>query len=680
MEFCNLVNVFHGSGEVHNNNLKGIAKTWQPIKALCGNTHPHACFPFGQISCGAYSGGYSTGYGNHKPNSNKPPEKFLTQNKIRGFSHCHCTGTGALGLYYNYAVVSPFSSDISTAFDLKNVEKEEAFPSYYKAILQDKTICEVTVNENCAYHKYTQSAPINLAIDFSNDGLDKTFGEKFHAYSKKSTLEIISKNEVQASVIMQGLVLYFYVVCEDAQVSLFNEVEISEKELVLDETINKFGCIFKSNSNVANIKIAFSLKSFQQAKAFTQKHETFEQCQKHTQNKWNEYLSAIQIEASEEEKTLLYSNLYHSLIKPSDFTGQSQFFSDDKPYMIGFETLWDQYKTQLPLIFTLYPQVSEKIINSYIYLGEALGLLPHTLALSNNYNLEAVQACALPEHMIIDAYYRGIKIHDKQLMFNVLYSDMKRIEAKLFDETGKPKLATHILDFSDAVSGLVKIAKLENQTEWAEKFSELQKDISFVFDEKTGLLSADYSYYEGNHWNYSFRLLSDMDKRIKLAGGSEKFEDLLDIFFGYSKPNDKENRFEGFNNETDMETPFAYHYIDRHDKISEVISSANEQLFFVSTAGIPGNNDTGGLSSLYVYNAIGIFPVTGQDLTIIGAAKYEKTTLNLSNGNELTIKKSGDSIYVDSAYFNGEKLCDLTLKTSQLMAGGTLKIIMKEEK
>ena len=48
-----------------------------------------------------------------------------------------------------------------------------------------------------------------------------------------------------------------------------------------------------------------------------------------------------------------------------------------------------------------------------------------------------------------------------------------------------------------------------------------------AFDPKTGLL-VDSAYYEGGKWNYSFRILHDMQARIELAGGDKAFTAMLD--------------------------------------------------------------------------------------------------------------------------------------------------------
>ncbi len=671
------VNPFYGNGEIDLPTPQGLACTWHPIKALCGNTHPHAVYPFGQMSCGTYSGGYSSGYGTHKPNSNKPPEKFLEENLFGGFSHYHCSGTGAMGLYYNYAVVAPLGVTIEESFALQKIKEEVATPGYYKAELWSGTTCEVTVDEHTAYHRYSASA---VAINFANDGLCKEFGEKYYSYSSDTHMEVVSDTEVYASVTMQGVKLYFYVKSMNpAKVSLWNDGKEIGEIIDLKETTDDFGTIFRGVGESIELQITFSLVGFEHAREQCGQQKDFETCKSYTEGAWELHLSRFFVEASEEEKQLFYSNLYQTLIKPSDFTGHSPLFDKNRPYVLGFETLWDQYKTQLPLIFSVYPEISEKIVSCYLDIGKTLGMLPHTLALSANYALEAVQASALPQHFLADANYRGVAIEDMEVFFKVTYEDMIRLEQKIFDEQGNPRLATHLLDFSEAQKALVKIALLENNKEYYEKFSSLKKDICGVFEKETGLLKDSYSYYEGNHWNYSFRLMEDMKERITLAGGVEKFEHLLDTFFGYENPEDKIGRFEGFNNETDMETPYAYHYIGRHDKLAEIISLSNTYLFKNTTGGIPGNNDTGGLSSLFLCNNMGLFPVSGQDLLLATTPQYKRMEVLLASGEKLVIKREGTGTVPRSLWHNGKKLDGLTMSVKSFMAGGEIRIQVEVE-
>lgn len=79
------VNVFQGNGKVDLPKPEGIASRWLFLKAQVGNTHPHAAYPFGKITAGAYTGGYPTGYGNLCPSSHGECPTFNAT--VRGFSH-----------------------------------------------------------------------------------------------------------------------------------------------------------------------------------------------------------------------------------------------------------------------------------------------------------------------------------------------------------------------------------------------------------------------------------------------------------------------------------------------------------------------------------------------------------------------------------------------------------------
>ena len=98
-------------------------------------------------------------------------------------------------------------------------------------------------------------------------------------------------------------------------------------------------------------------------------------------------------------------------------------------------------------------------------------------------------------------------------------------------------------------------------------------------------------------------------------------------------------------------------------------------MFSDGRGGIPGNNDSGALSSYYVLSALGIFPVAGQDLFILGSPFVRSATVRLSSGCTLTVKtdlESDDEIIVNSAKFNGKPVDNYMIKASELMRGGEL--------
>jgi putative alpha-1,2-mannosidase len=200
-----------------------------------------------------------------------------------------------------------------------------------------------------------------------------------------------------------------------------------------------------------------------------------------------------------------------------------------------------------------------------------------------------------------------------------------------------------------------------------------------------------------------------MRTRIALAGGDDAFIDMLDAFFGFGaapvkqpgrRPSPEEmaagyalNRFEGLNNEPDMEAPWAYHYAGRPDRTAEIVHAALTWQFGTGPGGLPGNDDSGGLSSWYVWASLGLFPIAGQGLFLINAPAFARAALQVAGG-EFVIETSGhreapvgaDGIeetppvqYVQSARLNGQPLRAAHLSAAEVHAGGVLQLELGPE-
>ena len=89
-----------------------------------------------------------------------------------------------------------------------------------------------------------------------------------------------------------------------------------------------------------------------------------------------------------------------------------------------------------------------------------------------------------------------------------------------------------------------------------------------------------------------------------------------------------------------MEVPWAYHYLGRPDRTAEVVHAAVNNQFGLGRGGLPGNDDSGGLSSWYVWASLGLFPVAGQSLYLINAPSFAHARLDL-DGRELAIDTDG---------------------------------------
>ncbi|MDA7977117.1 MAG: glycoside hydrolase family 92 protein, partial [Pirellulales bacterium] len=138
-------------------------------------------------------------------------------------------------------------------------------------------------------------------------------------------------------------------------------------------------------------------------------------------------------------------------------------------------------------------------------------------------------------------------------------------------------------------------------------------------------------------------------------------------------------RFEGFNNEPDMESPYAYVYAGRQDRANEVVRAGLNQCYGDSRGGLVGNDDSGGMSSWYVWSALGLFPVAGQDVFLIGSPLFDRTELHFGQSRAFTIEAEGtgaENLYVQSVLLNGKPFQKPFLRWKDLCLGGTLSIKM----
>ena len=696
-DYCQYTDVFYGNGAVDHFASEGLASKWFYIKALCGNTVPHAMLPFGRMSVGAYSGGYPTGYGCHYPNSCGGIRRLYEEMQIRGFSHLHQSGTGAIEYYYNYAIVTPFYGSVEEALEYHPVSEETASPGYYRVKLQDID-CELTTTQTTALHRYRFGKEGGrIAVDFSNDGLARTFGERYFSYVKDGEITHVSPSEVRFTGTLSGIRLSFAVTVEAEGVEnrLFagNEeqklIETDAQRLQAEDSAQAFGAVFDFEGKEALVKLAFSTLSEEKAaQQVMEVTEDFDAIRAKAEELWNQALGVVDITTEDEElRGKFYSNLYHSLVKPCDMTGE-EILGVKGDVVTDIATFWDQYKTVYPLIYLLYPQMGEKLVKAVANISRSRGRINCNFGLSERFPCE-MQAKMLGILTLCDAYYCGISAAEPGLITECTKRELEREDFESFLTEGVFERYTHIIDTTDAC---LAVAEITEDEAFRRRLLELAANWVKAFDED-GLMSVKSRYYEGDRYTYSFRLQKNMEERIQLAGGKERFTALLDSFFGFvgeglvqirdGEPDvwtrlcavqAQYHRFEGFNNECDMETPYAYVYAGHHEKTCEIIKEAVEKSFTTGKGALPGNNDSGGLSSCFVWNVLGIFPASGTGEFLLGCPQIKGAVLSLGEDKNLKIVTEGKVKEAEKlqVFFNGKEVASYRIPMAELIKGGEL--------
>ncbi len=181
-------------------------------------------------------------------------------------------------------------------------------------------------------------------------------------------------------------------------------------------------------------------------------------------------------------------------------------------------------------------------------------------------------------------------------------------------------------------------------------------------------------FYESHSWEYSFYVPQDMKKLIEKCGGRDAFVARLDIFFG-------KNYFQ-MSNEPGFLTPCLYNYAGRPDKTAETVTRLLKTHYSDKPDGLPGNDDSGAMSSWYAFQMMGFFPVAGQDVYLFGTPKFSRSSISLGSGKTLVIiaeNLSEKNIYITAADLNGKPLEQNWFRHSDISSGGTIHLIMADK-
>ena len=689
----------------------GLAATWWWPKPQVGNTHPGATYPLGMVSACAYSGGYPTGYGRYDLVTEGVPTQIHDRQLASGFTHFQQSGTGAIRKYYNYFRVTPMLQPLDELGALWEIEQESAEPGWYAATLASGIRCEVTVGPKSAVHRYTfpRHRDARLVIDFSLGGLTIPHGR---TVPLRARLHAIAPGVAQGEIVVEGAPLAVHVECDSTswRQMLWYDGRLMPGGTRLDfdyirpTTLRPFGLMWAGPTEpgqVVELRFGFSLRGVDQARENLYQDcgpgpSSFESRRRATAATWRETLGAISVDTpSRDRQTVFSTALYHSLIKPCMAPDESPFWPAGGPFAFDIATMWDIYRTQLPLLTALMPDRAVELAQALLRIAEEEGNLPIGYRMARGADHFFRQASALVQTFLADLCQLGLEV-DWEWALVHMHTDLRRMYGEDFLLRGEVHPISHTLDLAFGYWCTSKIADHVGDSALVAEFAPLAARWQNAFDPRTGLLKES-TFYEGGKWNYSFRLVHDMAARIALAGGDEAFVGLLDEFFGFGAeavtqpgvaPGIQEmargyalNRFEGLNNEPDMEAAWGYQYAGRPDRTADVVHAVVHNQFGTGRGGLPGNDDSGGLSSWYVWATLGLFPVAGQSLFLINAPAWRESRIEVG-GSTMTIETSGfvepepggPAQYVQSVQLDGAPLVRTWLTGTELHRGGRLLI------
>jgi predicted alpha-1,2-mannosidase len=679
-----------------------------------GNTFVGSAIPYGLVKVGPDMetfDGRRSGFG------------YSSSGVILGFSHLHLSG--AQGKYGNI-LVAPVTGPLDF-HDIKSPRTNEVNRvGYYAAILSRYNVkVELTSSRRVGFHRYIfpASQQAHLTINVAQ-ALGVGTGSESQRFLG-AEIHLISNREAQGVARFAGgwnkggeYKVYYYLVLDtpaSATQTWIGDLLTDAKDAIVD--VDKpigatFNFATKANQPI-QAKVGISFISAEQAKQNVQQEIpawNFALVHSTATALWNAELSKLNLTgASDSQRRQLYTAMYHIMLMPTDRTGENPDWKSSEPYYDDYYAIWDTYRTSSPLLTLISPNRQRDIIRSLIDIYRHTGYMPD--ARSGNDN-GRTQGGSNANVVVADAYVKGLKGIDYETAFAAMVHDAEVPPANaqregrgglndynekgyitLADERSGSRLAEYSYDdfaISEVACGLGKPKEAALYASRTHNFEHLwDKDMTvegfkgFLRPRNPdGTWAPPYLvvrgtwpdfFYEGDIWTYSIYAPQDMRRLIELAGGNETFVRRLDWIF-------LRGHFD-VTNEPGFLIPVLYNYAGRPDKTADIVHLLLEKAFTDTRAGIPGNDDSGAMSSWLIFSTLGIFPVAGQDVYLISTPSIPDASLTLGNGKRLRIvaknfDPNGLNRYVQSATLNGIDLPNSWVRHAQISDGATLVLTM----
>jgi predicted alpha-1,2-mannosidase len=192
-----------------------------------------------------------------------------------------------------------------------------------------------------------------------------------------------------------------------------------------------------------------------------------------------------------------------------------------------------------------------------------------------------------------------------------------------------------------------------------------------------GQTGVAHGFVEGDASQYTFMVPFDVAGLRRALGGPRALVRRLDLLFDQLNAGPQSaHAFLG--NEPQLDTPYEYLWAGRPDRTESVMHRALRSLYAPDPDGYPGNVDGGTMSSWWVFNALGLYPlIPGDDVMSIGAPLFRSVVVHLPGGRLLLIETPGAGAahpYVRGARLNGRALRRAWVRYSDLRRGATIRV------
>jgi putative alpha-1,2-mannosidase len=643
---ADMVNVFLGSSGDH------------------GQMSPAASYPFSMMSIGPQT------YPNLHMGYEHKAKTFL------GFTHNRFEGVGCQGSGGNI-LITPFLGD-SAVVDLTKAS-ENAGAGYYQVSFSNHIAVKIAVYKNQGVENYNfPQGKKGFIIDLSH-----TLANRF----------VAEEHELQAD----GLTGWVdsRTTCNVGTYRVYYAIRFNQPAKFTNSAAHKLIVGLYNQTQQVQLNIAFSSVDVAHARAALTTGD-FDQLKSKSQQGWNEALSHIKVKGNPEREKLFYSLMYRTIQSPylisepdGTYRGTDGSLQHTQDSVYNGWAIWDNYRTQLPLLSILYPDRYKSITTSLANLYQ-FGKKDYATQHEPSNTVRTEHAIVV----LLDAYRKGYKV-DFNKITDSLIAEVNRLDFSHPDKALESSYDAWALSQILAITGKTELSNQYKQKAlgykdyWNKDFKDITKpDVDRI--PARGL-------YQGTVWQYRWFVPFDVKGLTQLIGGQQTYIKQLDQFF--------DNDYYNHANEPDIQVPLMYNaslepYKSQAMMHKYAVDTVVQYYFNDNSRGIDPfidviyqnkpdtyvrtmDDDAGAMSGWFVFAACGFSPAcVGWPVYYLNVPLFNQVQLNWPGGKrfDITVVNYGETHkYIRSVKLNGKDLNRNWLTHQEIMAGGTLTITASDK-
>ena len=703
------------------NTLQGTNSTYE---LSWGNTYPTTAVPYPMNSWSPQTGKNGDGW-----------KYQYSATTIRGFQPTHqCSPwVGDYGVF-SLMPVSELVVDESKRATPFSHDKEIAKPHYYKVTLENGITTEFSPTTRSAHFRFSFPAKGDAFLVL--DGYTKTSQVQIDVANHRIT------GYVHNGAFSPKTHKNYFIIQFDKPFVSYGTWE-NRKNTIQKNNLSREGegigayVQFAKGSKV-QAKVSTSYISPEQAEVTMTrelgKHSSVEVTKQAAADVWNQLLNRVLVEGgTEEDMKTFYSCMFRANLFSHKFyeekeDGSPYYYSpyDEKihdGYMFTDNGFWDTFRSQFPLTNILHPTMQGQYMQALLDAQEQCGWLPSWSFPSETGGMVGNHSISL----LTDAWVKGIRTFDPEKALKayaheamnkgpwggangrVRWKDYYQLGYIPYPESMGSTAQTLEYCYDDFCA--YQLAKMTGNKFYEEVFARQIYNYKNVYDPSVGFMRgrkldgswADFDafewggpYCEGNAWHYNWSVFHDVQGLIDLTGGDERFVAKIDSVFAlpgivkYGTYGTKIHEMLEMElakmgqyaqgNQPIQHMIYLYSYAGQPWKTQYWIRQVMDRLYNSSENGYPGDEDQGGMSSWYVWSALGIYSVCpGTDEYVLGSPKFRKATITMEDGKKFVIEAKGnskDNVYIQNATLNGKRHTRNYIHYSDIVNGGVLELQM----